>query len=129
MLCPLLDLLGSHVMGAAAICTACETPSPGLLHLGLTKGRADLPGGLHGSPDGLIVRVCVEEQHHLAGGTLPRIAALQPAGAFAEYAPATAAANLNGIIEHQNPPTLLAPSPGWRGAVALTSQCRETSSV
>ncbi len=92
-----------RLVGAAATAAAPTAKHPlsaGLLQLGLPQRCADLPGGSHDAADGLILRVFIEEQHDLAGRTLTRIAVLKPAGAFAEYAPATPASDLNGIVEH-----------------------------
>jgi hypothetical protein len=86
---------------ARATLTASDaSPSGGLLGFRLAQGRADLPRCLHGTPDGLLLRIFVKEQQDLAGRALARIAVLKPASALAEHALAAAATDLDGIVEH-----------------------------
>jgi hypothetical protein len=95
-----------YVAGATSAGATRCTLSAKFVHLDLAQFRPDLSGRLHGAADGLLLGVLVEEQHDLAGRALPRIAILQPSGALAEHALATAASDLHGIVEHPAIPDL-----------------------
>ena len=90
--------------------------------LGLAQFLAHLPCAAHGALDEGVLRVLGEEQHHLAAGTLPGIAVLQPPREIAKHRLATRALDLDGTHTPTN-------NGYWKSAATVSGMSEETLNV